>query len=451
MELPVDFVKQTEKLFGEERYSRFVAALSEKPVVSVRHNPYKQTCVFEGEPVAWASDACYLSERPSFTADPLFHAGCYYVQEASSMFLEQVIRQYTDTPVRMLDLCAAPGGKSTHAVSLLPEGSFLVVNEPMPLRAEILAENMIKWGKDNVVVTRNDPADFAVFKNFFDLILVDAPCSGEGMFRKDSKAAAMWSLSNVETCASRQRDILGKIWRTLRPGGLLIYSTCTFNSCENEENVAWIRDELGADVLPVNVREEWNVTGNLFNDEFPVYRFLPGFTRGEGFFLALLRKHGDSSVCKPRSVRVRNVLSKQHANVKSWLHKSEDYLFTVENDRIYAVPTVHHALIASLQECLKVLHCGIPMGTVKNKTVLPLHALAMSNMFDKSSFPVAELDYEQAVSYLHREALFIPEAENGIILLTYKDMPLGFAKNLGNRVNNLYPAEWRIRKSPVEL
>ena len=223
IELSADFVEQTKALFGEERYSRFSSALETEPVVSVRHNPAKRAADFSGEPVAWAADACYLDCRPLFTADPLFHAGCYYVQEASSMFLEQAIRQYVDAPVRVLDLCAAPGGKTTHLLSLLPEGSLLVSNEPMPLRAQVLAENVIKWGNPSAVVTRNMPADFSPLRNFFDVIVVDAPCSGEGMFRKDAFAVEQWSVASVMQCAERQRQILRDVWEALRPGGRLYF------------------------------------------------------------------------------------------------------------------------------------------------------------------------------------------------------------------------------------
>lgn len=452
IELSADFVEQTKALFGEERYSRFSSALESEPVVSVRHNPAKRAAEFCGEQVAWAADACYLDSRPLFTADPLFHAGCYYVQEASSMFLEQVFKQYVDAPVRMLDLCAAPGGKSTHALSLLPVGSLFVANEPMPLRAGVLAENVIKWGVPAAVVTRNEPADFAPFKDFFDIMVVDAPCSGEGMFRKDARAVSMWSPANVKACVSRQRAILSDIWGSLRPGGLLVYSTCTFNPHEDENMVAWVCDELGAEVLPVAVSPEWGVTGNLAGGEFPVYRFIPGYTRGEGFFLALLRKGGDGEVAQPRPMRLRPAVLPKACNVAcSWVKNSHEYNFVVENDTVVAYPKEHHTVIAALQSRLKVLHSGVAVAAVKNNKLLPSHRLAMSVALDREAFPSVELTCEQALAYLHREALALPSAPMGVILFTYKNVPLGFAKNVGNRVNNLYPAEWRIRKDPMEF
>ena len=452
MELSVDFIEQTKKLFGEERYSRFEEGLSEEPVVSVRVNPRKHGVEFTAPTVKWASDAYYLDSRPSFTADPLFHAGCYYVQEASSMFLEQVFRQYVNEPVRVLDLCAAPGGKSTHALSLLPEGSLFVANEPLPQRASVLAENIIKWGVPATMVTRNEPTDFSPFREFFDMIIVDAPCSGEGMFRKDARAVAMWSTANVKTCVARQRTILSDIWDSLRPGGLLVYSTCTFNVHEDEEMVAWIRDELGAEVLPITTSPDWEVTGNLTNDDAPVYRFIPGHTRGEGFFLALLRKDGDAPVTQPRPQRSRpTTLPKGCDSAKKWISSAEEYTFAMDGDTLTALPTQHKLAINALQSRLKVLHCGVPIATVKNNKMLPQHQLAMSTALNREAFPSVELSCEQALAYLHREALSLPSAPMGIILFTYKNIPLGFAKNVGNRVNNLYPAEWRIRKDPMEL
>lgn len=452
MELSLDFTEYTKKLFGEERFARFMDGLDDEPVVSIRINPRKRVADPIGEPVKWASDAFYLTSRPSFTADPLFHAGCYYVQEASSMFLEQVFKQYVDTPVRVLDLCAAPGGKSTHTLSLLPEGSLFVANEPLPQRASILAENIIKWGVPATMVTRNEPADFTPFKEFFDIIIVDAPCSGEGMFRKDARAVAMWSTANVKTCVARQRAILTDIWESLRPGGLLVYSTCTFNAHEDEEMTAWIRDELGAEPLPVKTAPEWGVTGNLTEDNAPVYRFIPGHTRGEGFFLALLRKDGDAPAAQPRPQRSRPTpLPKGCDSAKKWMSATEEYTFTMNGDTLTALPTMHKPTMDALQSRLKVLHCGVPVATVKNNKLLPQHPLAMSAALNRDAFPQVELTCEQALAYLHREALSLPDAPMGIILFTYKDTPLGFAKNVGNRVNNLYPAEWRIRKDPMEL
>ena len=450
MKLNTAFVDRTELLFGKERFARFVEALNREPVVSIRYNTSKSEPDAGNALVPWAANGRYLSNRPVFTADPLFHAGCYYVQEASSMFIEQVVKQYIDAPVRALDLCAAPGGKTTHLLSLLPKGSLLVSNEPVPQRAQVLAENVIKWGNPSSVVTRNEPADFSSFGNFFDVIVVDAPCSGEGMFRKDQGAVDQWSLSNVELCVKRQKRILTDIWSSLRPGGVLIYSTCTFNSEENEECVEWIANELGATPLLVEIGEEWGVTGALVGN-LPVYRFLPGYTAGEGFFIAALRKDGDSPLAQPRQQRFQQAPAKLKSTLESWLTSPADFNFVQQGERVVAMPREHTNAMLALQQKMKVLHCALPLADVKNNKLLPLHQLAMSNALCKEAFNQVELEREKALAYLHREALTFDQAPVGYILLTYKGTPIGFAKNIGNRANNLYPAEWRIRKNPVEL
>ena len=451
MELNGKFVERTRALFGEERYGRFVQALETEPVVSIRFNDRKMEADSSLNAVPWASAGRYLESRPVFTADPLFHAGCYYVQEASSMFVEQVVRQYLDRPVRALDLCAAPGGKSTLLLSLLPQGSMLVSNEPVPLRAQILAENVTKWGNAASLVTRNEPADFAPFRNFFDFILVDAPCSGEGMFRKDSYAVEQWSVSNVEQCAKRQREIVADIWESLRPGGLMVYSTCTFNREENEDCVEWIASELGAEVLKLEISDEWNITGSLTTEGLPVYRFIPGYTAGEGLFLAVLRKDGSSTVMQPKAPRMQLAPAKLKSEVAKWIAAPGDFDFVMQGDTVIAMPKEHTAAMLALQQKLKVLHMALPLAEVKNNKILPLHALAMSSELVAQAFNTVELEREKALAYLHREALLFADAPVGHLLLTYKGTPIGFVKNIGNRANNLYPAEWRIRKNPLEL
>ena len=451
MELNADFVNRTEELFGNDIYRRFSRALDMESPVSVRYNEPKMAAGDVLQRVPWTSLGYYLPSRPVFTADPLFHAGCYYVQEASSMFLEQIVREFVNEPVRALDLCAAPGGKSTHLLSLLPQGSMLVSNEPMPLRAQVLAENIIKWGGVSSVVTRNYPSDFARFRDFFDLVVVDAPCSGEGMFRKEPKAVEQWSLSNVEMCVKRQREILADVWPSLRPGGIIVYSTCTFNSEENEQNVSWIANELGATPLRVDIPSDWNITGSLTGDNLPVYRFIPGLTIGEGFFISVLRKDGEGALVQPRQPRYQPVAAKIRGEVEKWIVSPERYEFVQDGENVVALPKEHVAAMLSLLQKLTLLHYGLPVAAVKNNKLLPAHSLAMSVALRKEAFLVVELNLEQALAYLHRETLCLPSQPMGCLLLTYKDIPLGFVKNVGNRANNLYPAEWRIRKNPLNL
>ena len=297
MQLPAEFINRTRQLLGSERFERYLQAFEEEVPVSIRLNPAKTAGlgVADGERVPWCCDGYYLTSRPNFTFDPLLHAGCYYVQEASSMFLDEVLRQWLPkdaaSPLLALDLCAAPGGKSTLLRSALPEGSTLFSNEPNPKRASILAENIAKWGWPNCFVTNNYPREYRKSKLLFDVILCDVPCSGEGMFRKDEATIGEWSPENVEKCWQLQRDIVSDAWECLREGGLMIYSTCTLNTQENEENILWMQQELGAEVLPVETQVDWHITGSLLPGfSSPVYRFIPGLTRGEGLFMAVVKR-----------------------------------------------------------------------------------------------------------------------------------------------------------------
>ena len=464
MNLPQSFVERTRQLLGDEQYPLFEQALGTEVPVSIRPNRMKCNLPVAGEPVPWAPSGIYLEKRPTFTFDPLFHAGCYYVQEASSMFVERVLREYVQEPVVMLDLCAAPGGKSTLCRSALPEGSLLVANEVMRNRSQILAENLMKWGHPEVVVTNNDPADFTDLTHLFDVILTDVPCSGEGMFRKDQVAVDEWSLENVDICWQRQRRILSDIWPALKPGGLLIYSTCTFNREEDEDNVAWIARELGADMLEVPVEEAWGITGNLIGDSFPVYRFLPHKVKGEGFFLAVLRKHaGEVETVEPRAEKKKkggkDVKGKAPQlsvpkEAKDWLQIPGDYQLTINGTNVQAFPKSHETVYTLLQQYVKVIHAGITLGEMKGKDLIPHHSLAMSTALADGAFPKAEVTYEQAIAYLRKESLVLDAGvPRGYVLLTYQNIPLGFMKNIGNRANNLYPQEWRIRSGylPEEI
>jgi len=416
MELPEKFVEETRRVMGDARFGRFMAALGEEPPVSIRLNPKKSRmlCVAtaaEGstaERVPWCCNGFYLQARPAFTFDPLLHAGAYYVQEAASMFVDHVLRQYVEGPVAMLDLCAAPGGKSTCARSVLSDDSILVSNEPVKLRAQVLLENVQKWGYGGCMVTNSYPKDFRRSGARFDVVLCDVPCSGEGMFRKDAGAVAEWSWQHVEQCWRLQRDIVEEAWQCLNDGGLLIYSTCTMNTLENEENVRWIAEQLGGELLPVATEPQWGITGSLLQGfDAPVYRFIPGLTRGEGLFVAVVRKPGR--------------LAKSDEKTRQRLH----------------------ILVKSK---LNTLYDGSPAATQKGKTIVPAHAEALLTDFDRSQYPQVELDYSTAIAYLRSEAVVLPPGTPlGIVTVGFQGMPLGFAKNIGNRANNLYPKEWRIK------
>ncbi len=453
MQLPEDFIKSTKVLFGEQLFEQVANAIDDDSTVSIRMNPNKwpfadNVIKHDDGPVAWCEYGRYLKSRPTFTFDPLMHAGCYYVQEASSMFLAQIMRNYADRPCTMLDLCAAPGGKSMVARTMLPEGSLLISNEPMRNRAQILAENMTKFGHPYTIVTNNFPKDFKRSNILFDIILTDVPCSGEGMFRKDQTAIDEWSLRNVDVCWQRQRDIISDIWDNLKPGGILIYATCTYNTKENEENVKWICDNMGAELLSVATEDEWHITSSLYGGlDGPVYRFLPGRTRGEGLFMAALRKDGDDSDDHRKYAQTKNRTAKTKIDVKEqWLMHSEDFEYCVDDNKIIAFPKDFADIYHNANKNLKVLTAGITIGEIKGKDVIPDESLALSTALKRDAFPTVELAYEQAIAYLHKEAVTLPaDTPRGFVLVTYKNMPLGFEKNIGNRANNLYPQEWRIK------
>jgi 16S rRNA C967 or C1407 C5-methylase (RsmB/RsmF family)/NOL1/NOP2/fmu family ribosome biogenesis protein len=451
MELPKYFTTRTRQWMGDD-YFLLEKALQADVPISIRTNPAKPTIPLPCERVKWCDTGYYLPERPTFTFDPLFHAGTYYVQEASSMFLEQAVRQHVTTPVTCLDLCAAPGGKSTHLSSLLPEESLLISNEVIRSRATVLAENMLKWGSPDSIITNNDPKEIGQFAHLFDLIVADLPCSGEGMFRKDPASRNEWSLANVQLCATRQQRIIHDIWPALKPGGLFIYSTCTFNREENEENIAHLIEQLGAEPLSISFNEDWLIS-NAICSPIPACRFFPHKTKGEGFFLSVLRKSSEGTNERERKSRTAKTANKQAtplvpSQIKDWLSTPENYRFIPKGSAIQAIPHKHIDTCQLISERLRVISAGIPTGEIKGKDLLPLPALALSTAFRPDAFPAIELPLEDAIRYLQKEALVLPEnAPKGYMTVTFQNHPLGFIKNIGNRANNLYPHEWRIRSS----
>ena len=452
MALPKEFINILGEILEADERDQLLKALETEPQVSIRFNPLipdaeslalqSLECSADGR-VPWAGNAVYLDHRPQFTLDPLIHMGCYYVQEASSMFLEQAVSKCVFGPVRALDLCAAPGGKSTLLASLLPGESLLVSNEIQRGRAQILAENMTKWGRTGVMVTCNTPKQIGQSNLMFDLIAVDAPCSGEGMFRKDEGAVADWSPQNVEMCAARQRQIIEDIWPALKPGGYMIYSTCTFNRHEDEDNVRWIMEQFGAEAVKIETKPEWNIKGSLTQDNLPVYHFMQHLTRGEGFFLCLLRKPDGAFREAPQKPFKAD--SSVPAECRKWLNDGYEYF--VKGDSIYALPAPLASDMNQVNKELYALIPGIEVAVRKGHDWVPAHALAMSDALNTEAFNKVEITRKQALEYLHSDALHLDDAPRGIVLLTYKGIPLGFAKNLGNRANNMYPQEWRIRIS----
>ena len=451
MTLPEEFLQNMKSLIPQEEYDSFIKSLSEEEqTTSIRVNRTKISLddikkhFGESTEVGWCEEGLYLSNRPQFTLDPLLHSGAYYVQEASSMFITKVIRTHISSAVNCLDLCAAPGGKSTAAISVLPEGSQIVSNEIDRRRARILAENITKWGYPNVTVTCNAPKDFKNLRHTFDLIITDVPCSGEGMFRKDEGAVTDWSMSKVKNCAELQHQIIDDIWNCLKPGGLLIYSTCTFNADEDEKMVEYICDELGGTALEVPTEESWNIHKPLTGNN-PCYRFMPHFTKGEGLFMAAIRK--DEGTVQPAKLRkpLKNSF-KVAKDISNWVNI--DVILEQNADGVIsAIPQSHkplHDLI--VENGLYVLQSGIELGTIKGKDIIPSHSLALSSVLSNDVFPRVSVDLQTAQNYLRRLVVDLQsEVPNGYVIIEYLQKPLGFVKNLGNRCNNLYPQEWRIR------
>lgn len=445
------------------------------PEVSIRLNPAKPAPIPGADTagrVAWCAEGLYAADtRPQFTFDPLMHQGAYYVQDASSMIYAHIVGLIADAtggvPLACLDSCAAPGGKTTAAIASLPAGSLMVANEYVGARAEVLRENLAKWGNAATVVTTGDTAIWRRFAEVFDVVTADVPCSGEGMFRKDSQAVAQWSPGLVAECSARQREITANVWEALRPGGYMIYSTCTFNRAENQDIVSYLQSELGAETIPLRFPESWHVT-----ECDGCHHFLPGRVRGEGLTVALLRKPSDTprpdwgSAARIGADRSGRRVSPAKARKKAtapagadtsacaaWLADPGSFVLATSADAstVSAIPAHWEGLISRIRNSHPgVLSAGIEMAAIRGRDLVPQQALALSTAYRRGAFPEAEVGYADAVAYLRREAVTLPDAvPTGIVLLTYAGLPLGFVKNLGRRANNLYPAPWRILSAHV--
>lgn len=442
-----EFIAYLEEGVGQREAAIALQALEEPDSISVRLNPYKfaDSAVFSlktASPVLWNRHGLFLNERPVFTLDPVFHSGGYYVQDSSAMFVGHVFREALgrfcnlDRPIRVLDLCAAPGGKTTDISASLREtygnSYMLVANEVMRQRVNVLSENVALWGDANVAVTCSDPKAFASLNGFFDIIVADVPCSGEGMFRKDEEAVNYWSVANVELCRARQRRIIADVWPALAEGGVLIYSTCTFNKYENDDNVSWILEELGADIIRIPTEFDGLVTTKSG------ISLVPGLVRGEGQYCAALIKTAGTPTFRFGK------------HVFQACRTDFDRLFKVgmrfkeKGGTVIAVPEDVVREVSAL-EALHPIMEGVAIGVVKGKDFVPDADLALSLDLDEGAFPRIEVSCDKALAFLHKDAIAFPEAEKGIILLTYSGLPMGFVKNIGNRCNNLLPQSRKIR------
>lgn len=448
MQIPESLIRSLLNTKGFDQKSFERVHYSGDKVTSIRLNQQKRTAISRipnfkvEEMIPWAENGFYLSERPSFTFDPLFHAGCYYVQEASSMFLEQALKQTTDLskPLKVLDLCAAPGGKSTHLQSLISKDSLLVSNEVIRSRANILKENIIKWGCGNVVVTNNDPSHFLKLENYFDIIVVDAPCSGSGLFRRDPDAIKEWSESNVQLCSQRQQRILADVWPALKQNGILIYSTCSYSNAEDEDICEWIQNNFLVDRCFLHCQEEWGVI-----ESGGGYRFWPDKVKGEGFFLACFKKmNGGVKANTKIKNKPEDVTKADLGLISEWVTKKDKY-FIKHEQTVYAWPNALLKDFYYLVDKLKVIYSGIICGELMKNKLVPSHALAMSDLV-LESIGVIELSNDEAIKFLQRKEIQIVIKGTGWKIVAFQQHPLGWINILPNRINNYYPKELRILK-----
>lgn len=454
--IPEKFIDSLATLLNHSETDELVKALDTTPVTGVRINPAKPYIGTQelavDKNVPWCKHGYILKNRPQFTLMPELHAGAFYVQEPSSMIICEVVSRLlngADTPILYLDICAAPGGKTTSAISALPAGSLVVANEYVPQRAHILKENVQKWGFPGTVVTSGDTSRPGRLGGMFDIVAVDAPCSGEGMMRKEEEARRQWSEELVKQCAATQREILANAWAALKPGGHLIYSTCTFNRIENEDMVKSLMTGYGAEPIDLGLPDTWGI-GASIDPDVPAMRFMPHITEGEGLFMCVMRKPGilqNTATGKTTKSKRKGKEPKEPTGLRSMLLHSDDYIYKLRADGLWhAFPTAYLNVLERIEAECNVISAGVELCTEKHHDLIPAHGLALSTALNSEAFPHAEVDTTQALSYLRREALTLPpDTPAGYVLLIYGGLPLGFVKNLGKRANNLYPQAWRIR------
>ena len=451
MQLPAALLTSLESVNGFDKDAFLKVHASGEQVTSIRINPSKiaessKALSFGegwGEVIPWTQYGFYLKERPSFTFDPLFHAGCYYVQEASSMFLEQALKQTVDLskPLKILDLCAAPGGKSTHIQSLISKESLLVSNEVIKSRNNILKDNIIKWGCKNVVVTNNDPKDFARLENYFDVIVVDAPCSGSGLFRKEPDAIDYWSENNVQLCSQRQQRILADVLPALKKDGVLIYSTCSYSREEDEGIVSWMNEELQIADCKLQIEGRFNIVESSHG-----YRFWPDKLKGEGFFIAVFKKiSGEGHENYYNSKNLAEISKKEIEIVKQLCTVNDDTVFVNGFDGVYAVNKNLIEDVNLLYSKLRVSYFGVKVGELMRDKLIPAHALAMAPLLSGTVQSI-HLSYDQAIRYLQRKDIIVENTTKGWQVVCFENHPLGWVNVLPNRINNYYPKELRILK-----
>ncbi len=448
MSLPPPLLESLQKVKGFDPITFEQVHASGEQVTSIRLNPDKSSDPgsLAIEKVPWCPLGYYLSKRPFFTFDPLFHAGSYYVQEASSMFLWYALSQTIETTSssKVLDLCAAPGGKSTLLASFFNDG-LVIANEVIKSRATVLVENITKWGSDHVIVTNNDPSHFQSLPGYFDVMVIDAPCSGSGLFRKEPGAVVEWSEDAVQLCSQRQQRILADVLPALRDNGILIYSTCSYSKDENESIADWLVSEMAMQSIELSIPAEWGivVTESALN-KASGYRFYPDKIKGEGFFMAVFKKKSltENIRLKEQTLTLPNKL--ELVQINQFFQLPIEYQLFKQSAAIRAIKKQWFTDLKILAGCLFIKKAGIEIGAIKGKDVVPSHELAMSSL-PLESFESIELTESQALQYLKRKEIVLT-GEKGWNLVRFCGLPLGWVKVLPNRINNYYPASWRILK-----
>jgi len=439
--LPVSFTQRIKLQFTDA--DLFLQALENPAVTSIRKHPVKGNEVLLGdEEILWCKNAFYLNERPVFTLDPHFHAGAYYVQESSSMFIYTILEQlFTEKNIKVLDLCAAPGGKSTLIASWLNGNGLLVSNEVIRTRAQILIENIIKWGYNNTWVTNTDAHILGGLNDFFDCIVVDAPCSGEGLFRKDKEAINEWSDNNCNLCAKRQKKIIADVLPALNIGGYIIYSTCTFNPAENDDNLQWMLQEFPLELINIDIAH----FSSIKNTGSGGYAFYPHLNKGEGFYCCVLRKT-DTIESEHAIKKSKITWNKISSNTFEPVFINNPFLFEFLqlNENTFGVKKELLNDWKQITAITKILGGYLNMGALKGKDFIPDHALAMSIDYN-NHYPVIEVDKQTALQFLAKKDIKLTAPQQGWHTIRYQSSIIGWAKYLGNRTNNYYPTEWRIR------
>jgi 16S rRNA C967 or C1407 C5-methylase (RsmB/RsmF family)/NOL1/NOP2/fmu family ribosome biogenesis protein len=447
IKLPDAFIDNILLLYPQEA-GYFFEALQQDSKTSIRYNKLKPSLEFESASVVpWCNLGRVLAKRPAFTEDPSWHAGAYYVQESSSMFLyalAQAITKDLQTPL-VLDLCAAPGGKTTTLIDALPSSSLVVANEIIKSRVNVLQENLIRWGSAHTIITNNDPKHFQKLAGLFDIVLIDAPCSGEGLWRRDAKAMEEWSMEQVHLCETRQARILHDSISCLKPGGILIYATCTFNQFENENQVKMLCEKYGFIPKVIDISAEWPIV----NEGGFQFKFLPHKVDGEGLFMAVLEspKQADHGSKNIRHAKLDFVSKKHLPAIHAYLKEPLLFDYFIENEFVFAFPKAMIPVYEQIRDALYIKYAGICMGKLdKNGQLIPEHALALSTHANPNLQRV-ELSKEEAIAYL-KKGNMIPQQDwpIGWCLACYQNLALGWMKVLPNRVNNYFPSEYRILK-----